>query len=76
MPKPAEMEFFIDPSRCIGCQACVQACTECDTHKGQSMIQLDTGRPLAGPPKRPLARVILEIRDGNVVATGIEKRTA
>jgi Fe-S-cluster-containing dehydrogenase component len=35
------MEFFIDPSRCIGCQACVQACTECDTHKGQSMIQLD-----------------------------------
>ncbi|MCB8948117.1 MAG: 4Fe-4S binding protein [Ardenticatenaceae bacterium] len=41
MPKPAEMEFFMDPSRCIGCQACVQACTECDTHKGQSMIQLD-----------------------------------
>lgn len=41
MPKPVEMEFFIDPSRCIGCQACVQACTECDTHKGQSMIQLD-----------------------------------
>jgi Fe-S-cluster-containing dehydrogenase component len=35
------MEFFIDPSRCIGCQSCVQACTECDTHKGQSMIQLD-----------------------------------
>ena len=37
----SEMEFFIDPGRCIGCQACVQACTECDTHKGQSMIQLD-----------------------------------
>lgn len=35
------MEFFIDPSRCIGCQACVQACTECDTHRGHSMIQLD-----------------------------------
>ncbi len=35
------MEFFIDPARCIGCQACVQACTECDTHKGYSMIQLD-----------------------------------
>ena len=41
MPVPAEMEFFIDPSRCIGCQACVQACTECDTHKGDAMIQLD-----------------------------------
>jgi Fe-S-cluster-containing dehydrogenase component len=35
------MEFFIDPRRCIGCQGCVQACSECDTHKGQSMIQLD-----------------------------------
>ncbi len=41
MPRITEMEFFIDPSRCIGCNACVQACTECDTHKGQSMIQLD-----------------------------------
>jgi Fe-S-cluster-containing dehydrogenase component len=34
-------EFFIDPSRCIGCNACVQACSECGTHKGYSMIQLD-----------------------------------
>ncbi|MBZ0309279.1 MAG: 4Fe-4S ferredoxin [Anaerolineae bacterium] len=41
MPKPEKYEFFIDISRCIGCQACVQACTECDTHKGTSMIQLD-----------------------------------
>ena len=36
-----QMAFFIDPNRCIGCQACVQACGECDTHKGYSMIQLD-----------------------------------
>jgi Fe-S-cluster-containing dehydrogenase component len=33
--------FFIDYSRCIGCQACVHACAECDTHRGRSMIHLD-----------------------------------
>jgi Fe-S-cluster-containing dehydrogenase component len=38
---PAEMEFFIDPGRCIGCQACVHACSECETHKGHSMIHLE-----------------------------------
>lgn len=36
-----ENEFFIDQSRCIGCQACVQACAECDTHRGHSMIHLE-----------------------------------
>ena len=36
-----DYEFFIDPSRCIGCQACVAACAECDTHRGQSMIHLE-----------------------------------
>ncbi len=41
MPVPDDMAFFIDPSRCIGCQACVQACSECDTHKGHAMIHLE-----------------------------------
>jgi assimilatory nitrate reductase catalytic subunit len=26
--------FVIDQSRCIGCEACVQACEECGTHRG------------------------------------------
>ena len=33
--------FVIDPSRCIGCEACVQACEECGTHRGQSLIHLE-----------------------------------
>jgi Fe-S-cluster-containing dehydrogenase component len=37
-----DLEFFIDPGRCIGCQACVHACSECETHKGHSMIHLET----------------------------------
>jgi Fe-S-cluster-containing dehydrogenase component len=41
MAVPENMSFFIDPNRCIGCQACVQACAECDTHKGHSMIHLE-----------------------------------
>jgi Fe-S-cluster-containing dehydrogenase component len=38
----SELAFFIDYARCIGCQACVQACEECDTHRGRSMIHLET----------------------------------
>ena len=37
-----EAAFVIDYSRCIGCQACVQACAECDTHRGTSLIHLET----------------------------------
>jgi len=39
--KPENLQFFIDPNRCIGCQSCVQACSECDTHRGVSMIHLE-----------------------------------
>jgi Fe-S-cluster-containing dehydrogenase component len=34
-------EFYVDPSRCIGCQSCVNGCAECETHRGQSMINFD-----------------------------------
>ena len=33
--------FVIDQSRCIGCEACVQACMECGTHRGRSLIHLE-----------------------------------
>ena len=38
---PQDHEFFIDPSRCIGCRACEAACRECDSHKGESMVMVD-----------------------------------
>jgi Fe-S-cluster-containing dehydrogenase component len=37
----SDARFYLDPSRCIGCQSCVNACAECETHRGISMIQLD-----------------------------------
>ena len=45
----------------------------CPCHHGS--FDLATGRPLAGPPRRPLTRIVLEVRDGAVYATGVEERT-
>lgn len=45
-PWPIDQSIFvIDHSRCIGCRACVQACAECGTHRGRSMIHLDDVDP-------------------------------
>ena len=54
MPVPGDLHFYIDPARCIGCNACVQACSECDSHKGQSMIQLDFIDTLRSPQTAPV----------------------
>jgi nitrite reductase/ring-hydroxylating ferredoxin subunit len=42
----------------------------CPCHNG--WFDLATGRPLAGPPRRPLPRVTVEVKDGLVWATGVE----
>jgi nitrite reductase/ring-hydroxylating ferredoxin subunit len=45
----------------------------CPCHNGY--FELTDGRPIAGPPRRPLPLVQLEIQDGVVFATGFEPRT-
>lgn len=40
----------------------------CPCHEGY--FDIATGQPLAGPPQRPLARILLEVRDGILYATG------
>lgn len=43
----------------------------CPCHNG--WFDLHTGRPLAGPPRRPLQRVNVEVKDDTVFATGVEE---
>jgi len=45
----------------------------CPCHHGY--FDAMTGQPLAGPPRRPLPRITLEVRDGVIYATGMELRT-
>jgi Rieske Fe-S protein len=46
----------------------------CPCHNG--WFELETGRPLAGPPRRPLTRVLLDVRERTVYATGLEESGA
>jgi Rieske Fe-S protein len=45
----------------------------CPCHHG--FFEIAEGRPVAGPPRRPLPRVTLAVRAGVIYATGVELRT-
>jgi Rieske Fe-S protein len=45
----------------------------CPCHNGY--FEISEGRPIAGPPRRPLPRIKLDVRDGFILATGVELRT-
>ncbi|MBK7997043.1 MAG: ubiquinol-cytochrome c reductase iron-sulfur subunit [Blastocatellia bacterium] len=47
-------------------------CLRCPCHQG--LFDLKTGRPMAGPPRRPLPRIQLEIREGQIYAIGVEEQ--
>ena len=44
----------------------------CPCHEG--IFDLRSGRPTAGPPRRPLPRILVEIRGREIYATGVETR--
>jgi len=46
----------------------------CPCHEGRFDVR--TGAPLAGPPRRPLPRVILDIRGSEVFAVGMDPEVA
>jgi nitrite reductase/ring-hydroxylating ferredoxin subunit len=43
----------------------------CPCHHGY--FDVATGRPLAGPPRRPLPRILVRVRNGIVEAYGVER---
>jgi len=45
----------------------------CPCHEG--LFDLASGRTVAGPPRRPLSRVRLEVRGDDLFAVGVEERT-
>ena len=45
----------------------------CPCHEGY--FDLRSGRPIAGPPRRPLPVIHLQLRGDEIFATGIEERT-
>jgi nitrite reductase/ring-hydroxylating ferredoxin subunit len=45
----------------------------CPCHEGS--FDIATGAPIAGPPRRPLPKISVEVRSGAVYAMGLELRT-
>jgi len=77
--RTGEQSFLAYDQKCTHLSCAVipemkQGRLRCPCHHG--FFDLATGRPLAGPPRRPLPRIRLEIRDGVVYATGIEEGLA
>jgi nitrite reductase/ring-hydroxylating ferredoxin subunit len=46
---------------------------ECPCHEGY--FSIETGRVLQGPPPRPLPRILVSERNGQIVATGVDPQS-
>lgn len=46
----------------------------CPCHHG--LFDVRTGKPTAGPPRRPLPEIVLSVEKGSVYATGVKKYEA
>jgi Rieske Fe-S protein len=74
----SENEFVAFNQKCTHLSCAVvprvdQGSLFCPCHEGR--FDLRSGEPTAGPPRRPLTRVMLELRGRDIYAVGIEERT-
>jgi len=75
--RPAAEQYFAFDQKCTHLSCAVvpdlaRGRFHCPCHNGS--FELSTGIPIAGPPRRPLERILLEIRDGELYAKGREVR--
>lgn len=75
----SDTEFVAYSQKCTHLACAViprpeQGTLHCPCHEGY--FDLRSGRPTAGPPTRPLPRVVLDLRGREIFATGIEWRTS
>jgi nitrite reductase/ring-hydroxylating ferredoxin subunit len=76
--RTSEQELLAYSQKCTHLSCAVrplldQGVIHCPCHEGY--FDLRTGRPLAGPPRRPLPAVRLQVFGSDIYATGVEERT-
>ena len=76
--RPAEQTFLAYSQKCTHLSCAVvpnheRNCLHCPCHEGN--FDMSTGRPISGPPRRPLPKILIEIRGTEIWATGTEVRT-
>jgi Rieske Fe-S protein len=76
--RTGEREFVAYSQKCTHLSCAVRPLVDrgvihCPCHEGY--FDLASGRPIAGPPRRPLPVIQLEIRGADIYAIGVEERT-
>jgi Rieske Fe-S protein len=76
--RTGEREFLAYSQKCTHLACAVRPLVDrglihCPCHAGY--FDLHSGRPMAGPPQRPLPVIHLEVRGDEIYATGVEERT-
>ena len=74
----SETEFVAYSQKCTHLSCAViprpdQGVLHCPCHEG--FFDIRSGRVTAGPPPRPLPRILLDVRGGAIYATGVDWRT-
>jgi nitrite reductase/ring-hydroxylating ferredoxin subunit len=76
--RPSETELVSFSQKCTHLSCAVRPLVDrgviqCPCHEGY--FDLRSGRPIAGPPQRPLPIIHLEVRGPDIYATAVEERS-